>query len=173
MQPEKIYLSPPHMGGSELKYIQEAFDSNWIAPVGLNISEFENELEAYLHGVQGVALSSGTAAIHLALIQLDVKHGDSVICQSNTHNASANPITYLGANPIFIDSEPETWNLDPELLEQAIKAEIIKGKKPKAIIVVHLYGMPALLIRNSDYSPTLRNSRPRRCRRSTGKSNQR
>ena len=145
MQPEKIYLSPPHMGGSELKYIQEAFDSNWIAPVGLNISEFEYELEAYLHGVQGVALSSGTAAIHLALIQLGVKHGDSVICQSNTHNASANPITYLGANPIFIDSEPETWNLDPELLEQAIKAEIIKGKKPKAIIVVHLYGMPAQL----------------------------
>lgn len=143
MQPEKIYLSPPHMGGSELKYIQEAFDSNWIAPVGLNITEFENELEAYLHGVKGVALSSGTAAIHLALIQLGVIHGDSVICQSNTHNASANPITYLGANPIFIDSEPNTWNLDPELLEQAIKAEIIKGKKPKAIIVVHLYGMPA------------------------------
>lgn len=131
------------MGGSELKYIQEAFDSNWIAPVGLNISEFESELEVYLHGVHGVALSSGTAAIHLALIQLGVKPNDVVICQSNTHNASANPITYLGAKPVFVDSERLTLNMDPELLEQAIKIEMLKGKKPAAIIVVHLYGMPA------------------------------
>lgn len=143
---EKIWLSSPHMGGDELKYIHEAFDTNWIAPLGPNVNGFEKDLEKYLKkDVKVAALSSGTAAIHLALIQLGVKAHDTVLCQSMTFSASANPITYLGANPIFIDSETDTWNMDPELLENAIKAEIINGHKPKAIIIVHLYGMPAKL----------------------------
>jgi dTDP-4-amino-4,6-dideoxygalactose transaminase len=140
---KKIWLSSPHMGGEEMKYIKEAFETNWVAPLGPNVDEFENELAKKL-GIKSVAaLSSGTAAIHLALIILGVEQGDEVICQSFTFSATANPIVYQGAIPIFIDSEPETWNMDPKLLEIAIKDRIKKGKKPKAIIVVHLYGMPA------------------------------
>jgi len=142
------------MSGNEQKYIQQAFDSNWIAPVGENINEFERELEEFYQdeaenalsensNLKVAALTSGTAAIHLALLQIGVKNGDTVLCQSNSHIASANPITYLGAKPIFIDSEKKTGNMDPELLEYAIRAEIKLGNKPAAIIVVHLYGMPA------------------------------
>ncbi len=139
----KIWLSSPHMGGTEMKYINEAFNTNWVAPLGPNVNEFERELAEKLE-VSGVAaLSSGTAAIHLSLIILGVKQGDEVICSSFTFSATANPIMYQGATPVFIDSESDTWNMDPELLETAIKDRIKKGCKPKAIIVVHLYGMPA------------------------------
>lgn len=140
---KKIWLSSPHMGGGEQKYIQEAFDTNWIAPLGANVDGFENDLAIALKTKHVAVLSSGTAAIQLALILLGVKAGDEVICSSFTFSASANPIVYLGAKPIFIDSEKKTWNMDPELLEEAIKDRIEKGKKPKAIILVHLYGMPA------------------------------
>ncbi len=143
MSNDKIWLSSPHMGGNEQKFIQEAFDTNWIAPLGPNVTGLESDLENYLQkDVFVAALSSGTAAIHLALILLNVKLGDEVICQSMTFSASANPIVYQGATPIFIDSEPETWNICPKALEEAIKDSISKGKKPKAIIAVHLYGMP-------------------------------
>lgn len=143
MNKSKIWLSSPHMGGSELKYIHEAFDSNWVAPLGPNVAGFEQDLENYIGNNAFVgALSSGTAALHLGLILLDVKAGDEVICQSMTFSASANPIVYQGATPIFIDSELDTWNLCPNSLETAIKDRISKGKKPKAIIAVHLYGMP-------------------------------
>lgn len=139
----KIWLSSPHMGGTEQKFVQEAFDANWIAPLGPNVNGFEHDLEKYLgnHVHVGV-LSSGTAAIHLGLILLGVKSGDEVLCQSMTFSASANPILYLGATPIFIDSEVQTWNICPVALEEAIVDRIKKGKKPKAIIAVHLYGMP-------------------------------
>lgn len=141
---EKIWLSSPHMGGNELKYIQQAFDTNWIAPLGPHVNGFEQDLENYLgQDVAVAALSSGTAALHLALILLGVTNGDEVICQSMTFSASANPIVYQGATPIFVDSEPNTWNICPNALEDAIKDRIAKGKKPKAIIMVHLYGMPA------------------------------
>lgn len=131
------------MGGTELDYIHEAFDANWIAPVGKNITEFEHELEKYLSkGLFVTALNSATAAIHLGLILLGVKTGDVVICQSLTFSASANPILYQGATPVFIDSELETWNLCPFALENAIVDCIRKGKTPKAIITVHLYGVP-------------------------------
>ena len=131
------------MGGSEQKFVQEAFDLNWVAPLGPNVKGFEQDLEKYLgEGNQVAALSSGTAAIHLGLILLGVKAGDEVICQSFTFSASANPILYLGAIPVFIDSEKDTWNISPGALEEAIKDRIAKGKKPKAIIAVHLYGMP-------------------------------
>ena len=144
MQQEKIWLSSPHMGGTEQKYVQEAFDTNWVAPLGPNVNNFEIDLENYLNqNVFVGALSSGTAALHLGLILLEVKPGDEVICQSMTFSASANPIAYLGATPVFIDSEMETWNMCPIALEGAIKDRISKGKKPKAIIPVHLYGMPA------------------------------
>ena len=140
----KIWLSSPHMGGQEEKYVKEAFDTNWVAPLGPNVTGFEEDLERYLEDDIHVAcLSSGTAAIHLALIQLGVKQGDEVICQSFTFCGTSNPIAYVGANPIFIDSEPETWNMSPEFLEEAINDRIKQGKKPKAIILVHLYGMPA------------------------------
>ena len=140
----KIWLSSPHMGGAELKYIHKAFDENFIAPLGSNIDVFENDLQDFLReNVNVVALSSGTAALHLALVMLGVKMGDEVICQSMTFSASANPIVYQGATPIFIDSERETWNICPKALEIAIKDRLSKGKKPKAIIVVHIYGMPA------------------------------
>lgn len=143
MNNSKIWLSSPHMGGSEQKYVQEAFDTNWVAPLGPNVNGFEQDLEQYLKkNVQVAALSSGTGALHLALILLGVQAGDEVICQSMTFSASANPIMYLGATPIFIDSEPETWNMCPVALEKAIQDRIAKGKKPKAIIAVHLYGMP-------------------------------
>jgi dTDP-4-amino-4,6-dideoxygalactose transaminase len=140
---DKIWLSSPHMGGSEQKFVQEAFDTNWVAPLGPNVTGFEKDLQTYLKQGHIAALSSGTAAIHLALIILGVVQGDEVICQSMTFSASANPIAYLGATPIFIDSESETWNMSPLLLEKAVQDRIAKGKKPKAIIPVHLYGMPA------------------------------
>ncbi|HIC31863.1 MAG TPA: aminotransferase class I/II-fold pyridoxal phosphate-dependent enzyme [Flavobacteriaceae bacterium] len=140
----KIWLSSPHMGGAEQKYVQEAFDTNWIAPLGPNVTGFENDLEKYLNQNKQVAcLSSGTAAIHLALLQLGVQRDDEVICQTFTFCGSANPITYLGANPVFVDSEEDTWNMCPNHLEDAIKDRISKGKAPKAIIIVHLYGMPS------------------------------
>ena len=140
----KIWLSSPHMGGEELKYIHEAFNSNWIAPLGPNVDGFEKDLQTFLGGgVHVAALSSGTAAIHLALVILGVKAGDEVICQSMTFSASANPIAYQGATPVFVDSEAQTWNMSPEYLQIAIEDRIKKGRKPKAIIVVHLYGMPA------------------------------
>ena len=139
----KIWLSSPHMGGSEQKYIKEAFDSNWVAPLGPNVSGFESDLESYIGESKAIAaLSSGTAAIHLGLVLLGVNAGDEVICQSFTFSASANPILYQGAHPIFVDSEKETWNMCPIALEEAIVDQISKGKRPKAIIAVHLYGMP-------------------------------
>lgn len=142
MSNSKIWLSSPHMGGNEQKYVQEAFDTNWVAPLGPNVNGFEQDLENYLgENIHVGALSSGTAALHLALILLGIKSDDEVICQSMTFSASANPIVYLGATPIFIDSEPETWNMCPVALENAIQDRIAKGKKPKAIIGVHLYGM--------------------------------
>lgn len=142
MHTNKIWLSAPHMGGNEQKYIQEAFDSNWIAPVGADIDCFEHDLETYLGSRHVTALNSGTAAIHLGLILLGVQAGDTVLCQSMTFSASANPILYLGATPIFIDSESETWNLCPIVLEEAIIDCMAKGVTPKAIIAVHLYGVP-------------------------------
>lgn len=142
----KIWLSSPHMGGTELDYIHEAFEQNWVAPLGPNVNSFEDDLKTYLNeNVEVAALSAGTAALHLALIILGVKYDDEVICQSFTFSATANPITYVGAKPVFVDSEPETWNMCPKALETAINDRITKGKKPKAIIVVHLYGMPAKL----------------------------
>lgn len=141
---ERIFLSPPHMGGSEQKYIQEAFDSNYIAPLGQNVLEFEKCLCSYTGAKECVVLSSGTAAIHLALIILGVKTGNEVLCSSFTFCASANPIVYQGAKPIFVDSEKETWNMCPELLEKAIEDRLAKtGRVPKALVLVHLYGMPA------------------------------
>lgn len=140
----RIYLCLAHTSGEEQQYIQEAFDSNWITPLGPNVNAFETELENYIgENKKVVALASGTAAIHLALVACGVKHGDEVITQSFTFCASANPITYLGATPIFVDSERDTWNMDPQLLEEAIKDRIAKtGKKPKAIVTVSIYGMP-------------------------------
>jgi len=145
MNNKRIWLSLAHMGGQEQQFIQEAFDTNWVVPLGPNVDGFEKDLENYLGEHKHiVALSAGTAAIHLALVQLGVGPGDEVICQSFTFSASANPIKYLGANPVFVDSEPETWNMDPELLREAIEDRIrVTGRKPKAIIPVHLYGMPA------------------------------
>src|SRR5690625_325382 len=140
---EKIWLSTPHMGGEEQKFIQEAFDTNWVAPLGPNVNGFEKDLTEYLaEEVHVAALSSGTAAIHLGLILLGVGNGDEVICQSMTFSASANPILYQGATPVFVDSEKDTWNICSIALEEAIKDRIENGKKPKAIVAVHLYGMP-------------------------------
>ncbi|QOJ30170.1 MAG: aminotransferase class I/II-fold pyridoxal phosphate-dependent enzyme [Ignavibacteriales bacterium] len=139
----RIWLSSPHMGGNELKYIQNAFDTNWIAPLGPHVDGFEQDLASFSGVKYAAALSSGTAAIHLALIILGVGQGDEVICQSFTFSASANPISYQGASPVFLDSERDTWNMDPALLEEALKDGIKRGKKAKAIIFVHLYGMPA------------------------------
>ena len=142
---KRIYLCLAHMGGNEMKYIQEAFDTNWVVPLGPNVNAFEEELERFVgQGKRVVALSAGTAAMHLALIQAGVGPGDEVVCQSFTFCASANPVTYLGATPVFVDSEEDTWNMNPVLLEEAIRDRMAKtGKKPKAIIPVHLYGMPA------------------------------
>jgi dTDP-4-amino-4,6-dideoxygalactose transaminase len=140
----KIWLSSPHMGGTEEQYVKDAFDTNWIAPLGPNVNGFEQDLELFLNnGCHVAALSSGTAGLHLALVLLDVKAGDEVICQSMTFSATANPIMYVGATPVFVDSEKDTWNISPQLLEEAIKDRMAKGKKPKVIIPVHLYGMPA------------------------------
>lgn len=139
---ERIFLSAPHMGGEEIKYIQHAFDENWIAPLGPNVNGFEEDIQKYNSIPYAAALSSGTAAIHLALIILGVKKDDVVLASSFTFSATINPIVYQLAEPVLIDSEEETWNMDPELLEKSIKEYIAKGKKPKAIIFVHLYGMP-------------------------------
>ncbi len=140
----RILLSLGHMGGSEKKWVDEAFNSNWIVPLGPNVDEFEHRLETYLNYGNIVALSAGTAAIHLGLVMLGVSEGDDVICQSFTFSASANPIRYQGANPIFVDSEPDTWNMSPSALEEAIIDRYkVTGQYPKAIIPVHLYGMPA------------------------------
>ena len=143
MDKPKIWLSSPHMGGREEYFVREAFANNWIAPLGPNVVGFEKDLENYLseNSFVGV-LSSGTAALHLGLLLLGVKQNDEVICQSMTFSASANPIVYLGATPIFVDSEVDTWNICPDALETAIIDRIKKRKKPKAIIAVHLYGMP-------------------------------
>uniref|UniRef100_A0A832DJW2 GDP-perosamine synthase n=1 Tax=Ignavibacterium album TaxID=591197 RepID=A0A832DJW2_9BACT len=143
MKKTKIWLSPPHMSGNEEKYIKEAFETNWIAPLGPNVDGFENDLKKFIGVKDAAVLVSGTAALHLALILIGVKPEDEVLCQSFTFAASANPIVYLGAKPVFIDSERDTWNIDPDLLEHAIKERIKLGKKPKALIYVHLYGMPA------------------------------
>ncbi|MHB2151120.1 DegT/DnrJ/EryC1/StrS family aminotransferase [Calditrichota bacterium LG25] len=140
---QRIYLSPPHMSGEELKLVIDAFESNWIAPLGPHVDAFEREMADYIGVQHAAALSSGTAAIHLALILLGIEQGDEVICQSFTFSGSANPIVYQKALPVFVDSETDSWNMDPELLEQAIKDRMAKGKKPKAVIVVHLYGQPA------------------------------
>ncbi|MDR2057195.1 MAG: aminotransferase class I/II-fold pyridoxal phosphate-dependent enzyme [Dysgonamonadaceae bacterium] len=141
---KRIWLSLAHMGGREQEFIQEAFDTNWIVPLGPNVDGFEKDLETFLGGeAYAAALSAGTAALHLGLILLGVQAGDEVICQSFTFSASANPITYQGAIPVFVDSERDTWNISPEYLEEAIRDRMAKGKKPKAIIPVHLYGMPA------------------------------
>lgn len=141
---KRIWLSLAHMGGQEQKFIQEAFETNWIVPMGPNVDAFEKELANYIGNETYVAaLCAGTAALHLGLILLGVGKEDEVLCQSFTFAASANPIIYQGATPIFIDSEKDTWNMCPEQLERAIKDRIGKGKKPKAIILVHLYGMPA------------------------------
>lgn len=163
MSKEKIWLSSPHMGGEELDYIHQAFEKNWIAPLGENVNGFEDDLRNYTGTKAAGVFTSGTASIHLALILLGVKAGDEVLCQSFTFSATANPITYQGATPVFIDSEPDTWNMDPKLLEEAIKDRLEESnddvesnpatirqtdstrrtKLPKAIIAVHLYGMPA------------------------------
>jgi dTDP-4-amino-4,6-dideoxygalactose transaminase len=143
MKSEKIWLSSPHMSGNEMKYVRQAYSSNWVAPMGPNVNEFEHDIEKYTNAKYAAALSSGTASLHLALVLAGVEPGDYVVCQSMTFSASANPIAYLGAIPVFVDSEPETWNISPKYLEEAIKSCISKGKTPKAIIPVHLYGMPA------------------------------
>lgn len=142
----KIWLSSPHMGGGEMGYIQEAFEHNWVAPLGKNVDEFEIAIQDYLQENKfAAALSSGTAALHLALIQLGIGYGDEVICQSFTFSATANPIKYLGATPVFVDSDKTNWNMSPEFLEIAIQDRVKNHKKPKAVIVVHLYGMPAMM----------------------------
>ncbi len=145
MNKKRIYLSSPHMGGTELKYVNDAFNTNWVAPLGPNVDAFEHSLADYCGIKHAAALSSGTAAIHLALIILGIKPGDEVIASSFTFSATVNPIVYTGAIPVLIDSEPHTWNMDPDLLEKAIidRRSGNSGRKVKAIIVVHLYGMPA------------------------------
>ncbi len=139
----KVWLSSPHMGEKEQEYVLEAFRTNWVAPLGPNVDAFEKQLSDLLSVNEAVSLSSGSAALHLALIVLGIKTGDVVLCQSFTFAASAFPINYCNAIPVFVDSEKDTWNMDPELMEEAITDQIKKGKKPAAIIVVHLYGMPA------------------------------
>ncbi len=139
----RIWLSSPHIGDNEFKYVTEAFDSNWIAPAGPAITKFEQSIKSYFHVNAAAVLQSGTAALHLALINLGVGENDHVLCQSITFAASANPIVYLGATPVFIDSEEETWNLDPEKVQEALQDLKEQGKSVKAIIAVHLYGMPA------------------------------
>ncbi|MEJ5266110.1 MAG: aminotransferase class I/II-fold pyridoxal phosphate-dependent enzyme [Bacteroidales bacterium] len=146
----KIFLSEPHMGGNELDFIHEAFSTNWISSLGPHVTAFEQELASYTGAAAVSCVSSGTAALHLALILAGVERGDEVLCSSFTFAASANPIIYQGATPVFIDSEASTWNIDPELLEKAIQDRWARGKKPKALIVVHLYGMPAQLDRIVD-----------------------
>lgn len=141
MMSERIYLASPHMGGSERRYVDLAFDTNWIAPLGANVTGFEQDLQQYLGAGYVTALSAGTAALHLAVRLAGVQRGDRVFCQSLTFSASANPIVYEGGEPVFLDSEPDTWNLDPETIEAAIA----RFGAPKALIAVHLYGMPGKL----------------------------
>ena len=145
MKKKRIYLSLAQMGGHEKTFINEAFNTNWVVPLGPNVDGFEEDLKKYLGNNNCVvALNSGTSAIHLALVQLGVVRDDEVICQSFTFSASANPIVYQGGRPVFVDSEPDTWNMSPEYLRVAIEDRIaVTGRKPKAIIPVHLYGMPA------------------------------
>lgn len=145
MDQKRIYLCLAHMSGNEMKYIQEAFDTNWVVPLGPNVNGFEADLKAFAgENKEVVALSAGTAAVHLALLACGVKPGDEVLVQTFTFCASSHPVTYLGATPVFVDSEPDTWNMDPQLLETAIKDRMEKtGRKPKAIVPVYLYGMPA------------------------------
>lgn len=146
MSQDKIWLSSPHMGGAERGFVKEAFDTNWVAPLGPNVTGFEKDLESYQgEDTHVAALSSGTAAIHLALIQAGVGPGDEVICQSFTFCGTTNPVLYLGAIPIMVDSEEHTWNMCPQALMQAVEDRIAKGKKPKAILAVHLYGMPYMV----------------------------
>ena len=142
---DRLFLSPPHLGRHELNYVHKAIEDNWVAPVGPNITGFEADLCRASGMAHAVALTSGTAAIHLGLILLGVGPGDEVLCPSFTFVATANPILYLGATPVFVDSEADTWNLCPDRLREAITDRISKGKKPKALILVHLYGMPARL----------------------------
>ncbi len=146
-QSKRILLCLAHMSGNEQKFINEAFDTNWVVPLGPNVNAFEEDLENFLGCDKHVAaLSAGTAAIHLGLVLLGVGKGDEVICQSFTFSASANPVVYQGATPVFVDSEPRSWNMSPDLLDEAIRDRIAKtGRKPKAIVAVHLYGMPAML----------------------------
>jgi dTDP-4-amino-4,6-dideoxygalactose transaminase len=143
MNKKKIWLSSPHIGSSELRYVQEAFETNWIAPLGPHVNGFEEDIQNRVGVNHAAALSSGTSALHLALIPLGVESEDEVLCQSFTFSASANPIVYQGATPVFIDSESDTWNMDPSALEDAIVSRQALGKRIKAIIPVHLYGMPA------------------------------
>ncbi|MEC0129071.1 aminotransferase class I/II-fold pyridoxal phosphate-dependent enzyme [Paenibacillus pabuli] len=147
---KRIYLASPHMSGLEQQYVKDAFITNWVAPLGPNVDAFEKEVAEYVGSAGAVALSSGTAAIHLALLLLNVQEGDIVFCSSLTFVASANPILYQKATPVFIDSEPESWNMSPIALERAMKEYADKGKKPKAVIVVNLYGQSA------DYDPLIR-----------------
>ena len=144
---KKVYLCLAHMSGSEMDFIREAFDTNWVVPLGPNVDGFESDLERFVgEGKRVVALSSGTAAVHLGMLCLGVGPGDEVICQSFTFAASCNPARYLGATPVFVDSEEKTWNIDPNLLEDAVKDRIRKtGRKPKAIVPVYMYGMPAYI----------------------------
>ena len=163
---KRIYLCLAHMSGEEQKYIQEAFDTNWVVPLGPNVNAFEQDLENFVgEDKKVVALSAGTAAVHLALVACGVQAGDEVICQSFTFCASCHPIMYLGAVPILVDSESDTWNMDPELLENAIQDRMARtGKKPKAIVVVYLYGMPAKI----DEIMAVANKRYTCCRRCCG-----
>ena len=145
MERKRVYICLAHMSGNEMAYIKEAFDTNWVVPLGPNVNGFENDLEQFVgEGKRVVALCSGTSAVHLSLIACGVGEGDEVMVQSFTFCASSNPVKYLGATPVFVDSERDTWNMDPQLLDEAIADRVAKtGRKPKAIIVVYLYGMPA------------------------------
>jgi len=140
---EKIWLSSPHLTGEEQKYVKEAFDTNWVAPLGPNVNGLEHDICNYSGVKACTVLSSGTAAIHLALILLGIKENDEVLCSAFTFSATVNPIIYQNAIPIFVDSEKDTWNMCPKMLEEAINDRLSKGKKPKAILLVHLYGMPS------------------------------
>ncbi|HKP93281.1 MAG TPA: aminotransferase class I/II-fold pyridoxal phosphate-dependent enzyme, partial [Chthoniobacterales bacterium] len=140
---QRIYLSPPHMGGTELELVREAFASNWIAPLGPHVDAFERELAEFVGMPHAAALSSGTAALHLALRILGIKPGDEVLCPTLTFSASANPVLYEGAQPVFIDCDAATWNMDPELLQNALESSAERGKLPRAVVVVDLYGQAA------------------------------
>ncbi len=144
MMDKRIFLSFPHLGGHEMHFIDEAFKESWVVPLGPNVDHFEHQLEDYIGSGRVVALSAGTAALHIGLVMLGVGPGDEVLGQAFTFSASANPVKYQGASPVFVDSEPDTWNMSPEALETAIRDRLlVTGRKPKAIVVVHLYGMPA------------------------------